>query len=127
MYDLLLDKKSKESYVAVLYFRLTGEIKYLNKVFSSQSIYFEVYNNLTSDEIVFDCESYTGDTLREYPANNHVPRKYVIFEPNKNNIKELKNTIKLLCAEKYTILVEKGVGNSDIVKYIKVDNGSRHN
>ncbi len=123
VYELLTDADSRRTYLAALMFRLTFDNDYLKAVVSDGKEYFECFHNLGSEEVVIDCGAYTGDTLQDYLSCNEVPRQYVLFEPDRANVEQLRKNIKEMHAEAYTVVHEKGVGETTKTLYLTEENG----
>ena len=89
-YSLLADEKSKEVFLNVLKFKISGNTDYL---FSTHSEKNEVYDSLlclSDDEYIVDLGAYDGDTIREFTA--YTNGRYNIisaFEPDGKNFKKL--------------------------------------
>lgn len=123
LYDMLTEKKSKRTLIAVLMYRLSFNNQYLNTVYSSPPEYFDIFNKLGNDETVIDCGGYIGDTLEEYLKYNSVPAKYIIYEPDKSNIENLEKNIASMNANSFTEVYFKGVGEKDDILYLKDERG----
>lgn len=93
-YALLADEKSRESFLNVLRFTVSGNTEYL---FSATSEKQEVYSDilkLTQEESIIDLGAYNGDTIREFlDATNGKYKKILALEPDEKNFRKLlKNT-----------------------------------
>lgn len=93
-FSLLHDEKSKESFLNVLQFTVSGNTDYL---FSAMSEKDEVYSGilkLTENERIIDLGAYNGDTIREFlDATNGRYGSILALEPDEKNFKKLlKNT-----------------------------------
>jgi len=90
-YELLADEKSKEDFLSVLRFKISGKTEYL---FSCQSEKQELYKEvlpLSENEVIVDLGAYDGDTIREFLAvtGGKYNRIYA-FEPDEKNYRKLK-------------------------------------
>ncbi len=88
-YSLLEDEESRRIYANTVYYKLTGDIKYL---FDAESDKNEVYEKLLCASTITtyaDLGAYNGDTVRELrrysPALSHV----VAFEPDRRSFRKL--------------------------------------
>ena len=97
IYDLLADTQSKQVFINVLSYKITGDISYLKQVFSDTK---EAYLNilkLDKDEIYVDLGAFNGDTVVEflhYTANCY--SKIYALEPDRKNFRKcIKNLIAL--------------------------------
>lgn len=95
VYDMLMDKKSKETFADVINFRLSGKIHYLNKNISTREEVFTDIIRLSNHEIYVDLGAYNGDTILEFLETvNYQYDKIIGLEPNFKNFKRLtKNTL----------------------------------
>ncbi len=89
-YSLLADEKSKEDYLNVLSYKISGKTEYLFKAHSDKmSVYSDILN-LGSDETIVDLGAYDGDTIREFTqATNGEYNKIIAFEPDSKNFRKL--------------------------------------
>ena len=89
-YGMLGDEKSKESYVNILNFKISGKTDYL---FSSHSEKSEVYEKLIplgDKEVIVDLGAYDGDTVREFlSATDGKYQRIYAFEPDAKNFRKL--------------------------------------
>lgn len=118
-YDILNDENSRQTYIAVLMYRLTYDARYLQAVYSSEAEYFEFFKNLSSEEVVVDCGAYIGDTLEQYLTYNNTPRKYILYEPDKYNIEKLKSFIENTQASEYTIVRDVGIADKNEILFFR--------
>lgn len=87
VYGMLADDTSRAIYASVVWYKLTGEAKYL---FDSCVNTDEIYSLIgESPQTVADLGAYNGDTVRE--AIKYFPglKKIYAFEPDKRNYKKL--------------------------------------
>lgn len=87
-YESLADGFSKNLYSSIIWFKLTGRMKYIMDFTSEMS---EIYSllNPEKNEVIIDAGAYNGDTLqesREYFSN--LKTAYAI-EPDRRNFKKL--------------------------------------
>ena len=87
-YDALCDAPSKNLFASVLYFKLTGDIRYLREFTVSPAACYEGFDK-SRLRLAVDAGAYTGDTVREIlriiPTLSHI---YGI-EADKKNFKKL--------------------------------------
>lgn len=97
VYDRLADEYSKQVYINVLSFKITGRLDYLRKCTSLPD---EAYNNilrLGHCETYVDLGAYTGDTIAEFLSyTNGRYQDIYALEPNKRNFKKLTENTKEL-------------------------------
>ncbi len=104
-YNLLADEKSKQTFLDVLNFKISGKTKYL---FSCQSEKDEVYKDilkLSQEESIVDLGAYDGDTIREFLAFTEGKYKSITaFEPDEKNFKKLeRKTAELERIERFNV------------------------
>ncbi len=143
-YELLADEKSRETFIDVLNFKVSGKTDWL---FSCQSEKSEVYKNilkLEDNENIVDLGAYDGDTIREFlGATDGKYESITAFEPDEKNFRKLEQkTQHLERIERYnlgagdkkeTLLFQKKAGrNSHLdesgipVNFDSVDNVVKH-
>ena len=90
VYSLLADDKSRQVYVNVLKYKITGDISFLRECCTPPD---EAYANIirpAEDEIYVDLGAYNGDTIRELLS--HTGGRYekiYALEPDKRNFRKL--------------------------------------
>lgn len=89
-FSLLADEKSRQVFLNVLNFKISGKTEYL---FSCQSEKGEVYGdilNLSESESIADLGAYDGDTIREFLSFTGGKYEHIFaFEPDAKNFKKL--------------------------------------
>lgn len=89
-FSLLADEKSRQVFLSVLNFKISGKPEYL---FSCQSEKSDVYENilrLSKNESIADLGAYDGDTIREFLSFTGGKYKSIFaFEPDAKNFKKL--------------------------------------
>ncbi len=93
-FSMLADEKSRETYVNLINFKISGKLDYLIPCFSEKH---EVYENILrpeKDEVIADLGAYNGDTVEEFlKAARGQVKKIFALEPDKKNFAKLmKNT-----------------------------------
>lgn len=70
---------------------LTGDLSYIDKnEINSHSYFSQDFYPITSDEVLFDCGAFTGDTIEDFVTfTNKKYKKIVAFEPDEKNVKRL--------------------------------------
>lgn len=139
-FSLLADERSRQTFVDVLNFKISGCCDFLFRCESEKS---EVYQNilrLEKNEIIADLGAYDGDTIREFL--NYTEEEYAhIFalEPDEKNFRKLKQKTEGLkeltlfnigaWSEEEVLLFEKKAGRNSAkssngipVKFNSVDN-----
>jgi FkbM family methyltransferase len=101
----LMDERSREIYKTYISSQMTGDIEAIQK-YSEINQYFADFMPDGYD-VFIDIGGYTGDTLIEAKKQLRSVKRYVVFEPDEDNIAALKNNI-----DKYSIanvqIIEKG-------------------
>ena len=89
-YDILCDEKSKEDYLDILRFKLSGDVKYLLKAHSEKMKLYDDVLPLSDDESIVDLGAYDGDTIREFlSVTDGKYRKIIALEPDEKNFRKL--------------------------------------
>ncbi len=89
-YDMLADERSKEDYLDILRFKLSGDVKYLLKAHSDKMKLYEDVLPLTDNESIVDLGAYDGDTIREFLTVTDGHYKSIIaLEPDEKNFRKL--------------------------------------
>ena len=90
VYNLLADEKSKEDYLNVLRYKISGKTEYLFKAHSEKmSVYSDILK-FTDSDIIVDLGAYDGDTIREFvSATDGKYGKIYAFEPDSKNFRKL--------------------------------------
>lgn len=104
-YNLLADEKSKEDYLNILRYKISGDTRYL---FSAHSDKMSVYSDilrLGKNETIVDLGAYDGDTVREFTAaTGGAYNKIIAFEPDSKNFRKLtEKTSHMANVERYNI------------------------
>ena len=122
-YELLADEESRENYIDILNFKVSGKIEYLFKAEKEKDFIYKEILKVGDNETFVDLGAYDGDTVREFVAacDGKYKRIYA-FEADEKNFKKLKaNTEELekiyafnLAAwdKKETLLFEKKKGRN---------------
>lgn len=97
-FELLADEKSKEDYLNVLRYKISGKTEYLFKAHSDKmSVYSDILC-LGSEETIVDLGAYDGDTIREFvQATKGSYNKIIAFEPDGKNFRKLTEKTRGLC------------------------------
>ena len=89
-YEMLCDDKSKEDYLDILRFKLSGDVKYLIKAHSEKMKLYDDVLPLSDNESIVDLGAYDGDTIREFLAVTDGKYKNIIaLEPDEKNFRKL--------------------------------------
>ena len=89
-YDMLCDEKSKEDFINILRFKLSGDVKYLLKAHSEKMKLYEDVLPLSENESIVDLGAYDGDTIREFLTVTGGKYKNIIaLEPDEKNFRKL--------------------------------------
>ncbi|MBQ7595954.1 MAG: FkbM family methyltransferase [Clostridia bacterium] len=121
-FALLADEESRQNYINILNFKVSGKIDYL---FKSEKNKREIYKDvlgINGSEVFVDLGAYNGDTIEEFIDAAGTYKKIFAFEADANNFKKLqKNTKNLKNIElfnlaawnkKETLLFEKKKGRN---------------
>lgn len=97
-YEMLCDEKSKEDYLDILRFKLSGDVKYLIKTHSEKMKLYEEVLPLSEDETIIDLGAYDGDTIREFlSVTDGKYKKIIALEPDVKNFRKLERKTEELC------------------------------
>ena len=89
-YSLLSDEKSKQSYIDILNFKVSGKTEYLFKCERKKEEIYADYLCPNDDEILMDLGAYDGDTIREFlNVTDNKYRKIYAVEADEKNYKKL--------------------------------------
>lgn len=89
-YDMLEDEKSREGYVNILNFKISGKTDYLFSTHSEKNEVYESLIPLEEKETIVDLGAYDGDTIREFlAATKGRYEKIYAFEPDEKNFRKL--------------------------------------
>lgn len=105
VYSLLQDEKSRQTYIDIINFKISGKVEYL---FASQTPKSEVYENIilpVEGDIFMDLGAYDGDTVTEFAEfSKNKYKKIIAVEPDAKNFKKLiKNTGDMQNMETYNV------------------------
>lgn len=94
VYNRLADEKSKEVYVNILNFKVSGKVEYLLNSFCDKNEVYSDILKLENNETIVDLGAYDGDTIREFTSfTNGKYNKIIALEPDAKSYKKLvKNT-----------------------------------
>ena len=89
-YDMLCEEKSKEDFLDILRFKLSGDVKYLLRAHSEKIKLYDDIFPLTDNEFIVDLGAYDGDTIREFlTVTNGKYKKIIALEPDEKNFRKL--------------------------------------
>lgn len=126
-YSLLADEGSKQLFIEFLNWKITGDISIINRNYHNKSWleYFDESIIPTSDNYCYiDVGAYTGDSICRFLA--FVNGKYnqiIAFEPDKNNMNELKTLIRNGRLERIKLICE-GLWSKETEKIFYKRSGS---
>lgn len=97
VYSMLADDKSKETFINLINFKISGKLDYLLPCFSEKSEVYTDILKLGENEIIADLGAYNGDTVEEFlKFTNGRADKIFALEPDRKNFAKLeKNTAHL--------------------------------
>lgn len=123
VYEILDDKKSKQTYLNVLAYRLTADKKYIKNAYTDEPQYFiQGFCGEKDQAIYLDGGAYTGDTFLEYCKYNSPPDKAYLFEPDEANLGRLYVNVKPFRDKTDIIVIKKGIYNIETELYFKSGN-----
>lgn len=94
VYNMLADQASKNAFIDVINYKISGKINYLSNCTTQRDEVFENIIKLNNNEVFVDLGAYNGDTIAEFlEKTNNNYKKIIAFEPDKNNFKKLKNFV----------------------------------
>lgn len=89
-YNLLADERSKEDFLHILNFKISGKVSYLFEAEYEKHLLYEEILQLDENEVIVDLGAYDGDTIREFTAfTGGRYNKIIAFEPDEKNYKKL--------------------------------------
>lgn len=89
-YSLLSDEKSRQSFIDILNFKVSGKTEYLFKCERKKEEIYSDYLRPNDDEILMDLGAYDGDTVREFLSiTDNKYRKIYAVEADEKNYKKL--------------------------------------
>lgn len=89
-YNLLADERSKEDFLRILNFKISGKVSYLFESEYEKHLLYEEILQLDENEVIVDLGAYDGDTIREFTAfTGGRYNKIIAFEPDEKNYKKL--------------------------------------
>ena len=96
VYELLADEESKRIYENVIFYKLTGDIKYLWESESDKQAVYEEILDCKSISSFVDLGAYNGDTIREMLHFNPNLRSAIALEPDARNFRKLNEYVQTL-------------------------------
>lgn len=104
-YDMLYDEKSKEDFLNVLKYKISGKTDYLFKSHSDKMRVYSEILRLDENETVVDLGAYDGDTIRELTLSTGGRyQKIIAFEPDSKNFRKLmEKTANMQNIERYNL------------------------
>lgn len=94
VYNNLADDRSKEVYINIINYKISGKVDYLYKSFDEKSVVYDEILCLSAKESIVDLGAYDGDTIREFLHASGGQYKHITaVEADEKNFKKLvKNT-----------------------------------
>ena len=91
----LSDWKSKKEFLKILSYKVCGSEKTLKfNTENSNNQYFTNFINIDKNSTIIDVGAYDGDTIKSILSWKKEFKKIIAFEPEKENFKKLKKTIR---------------------------------
>ncbi len=94
VYRMLADNESRQVYLNVIQFKISGNIHYLEKICSPPGKILRMVLRLSRNESFMDVGAYNGDTLQEFLR--YTDKKYYLIhaiEPDQKSFRKLENYI----------------------------------
>ncbi len=89
-YNLLSDEKSRQDYINVLFYKISGDIRFLFEAHSEKMRVYSEILSLGESETIVDLGAYDGDTIREFlAATDGKYKKIIALEPDSKNFRKL--------------------------------------
>ncbi|MBR6531147.1 MAG: FkbM family methyltransferase [Clostridia bacterium] len=89
-YSLLSDEFSRQSFIDVLNFKVSGKVEYLFKCEKQKAEIYSEYLKLNENEIFMDLGAYDGDTVREFlQATGGRYNRIIAVEADEKNYRKL--------------------------------------
>lgn len=89
-YSLLYDERSKQDFINILNFKISGKVSYLFSCEYEKELLYKEILRLSENESIVDLGAYDGDTIREFlSATNGHYKKITAFEPDEKNFRKL--------------------------------------
>lgn len=93
-YSLLSDDFSRQSYIDILNFKVSGKVEYLFKCQKNKEEIYSEYLKLGKNEIFMDLGAYDGDTVREFlQATDGKYERIIAVEADEKNYRKLTDKI----------------------------------
>ncbi len=101
VYQLLADEPSRQVYLDILRYKLSGDIQYLYRCHSPKETVWTELLSPTQAEFFVDCGAYTGDTVEEFLVQCSGEYAGILaLEPDRRNFKKLLQTVSTLDPKK---------------------------
>lgn len=89
-YSLLSDDFSRQSFIDVLNFKVSGKVEYLFRCQKAKEDVYSEYLRLGDEEIFMDLGAYDGDTVREFiQATDGKYKRIIAVEADEKNYRKL--------------------------------------
>ncbi len=88
-YELLSDEESRRIYENVILYKLTGNIRYLDKAVCSKDTVYRELLCASGFKCTADLGAYNGDTIRELIPYSPSLKKVFAFEPDRRSFRKL--------------------------------------
>ena len=122
LYSKLEDDFSRQTMVAFLNTRISGDLDLLRDVdLPEKEQYFPDFIRFSDQESVVDCGAYIGDTLEMFLKHAGDVKRYFAFECDPDNYEKMRS--KFGGSDNITLL-SSGVSDSDSIAYVDFDGGS---
>lgn len=105
VYSMLADEKSRETFINLINFKISGKLDYLLPSFSEKSEVYENILKLSDKETIVDAGAYNGDTVEEFLSfTGGTAKKIFALEPDRKNFAKLvRNTENLPFVEQMNV------------------------
>ncbi|MEE0945892.1 MAG: FkbM family methyltransferase [Acutalibacteraceae bacterium] len=118
VYSSLADEISKKVFENTVYFKLTGDFKYLKEIETQRSEVFDVLS--LKGERFLDLGAFNGDTVEEFLLYDKQYKSITALEPDSRNFRKLKDNTKDI---KNVTLINAAVDSSEGTVLISKNKG----
>lgn len=123
VYGRLADAVSRETFAAVLNYKLSGKLLYLESCTTKRNDDLKEIFSFGDSETYVDAGAYNGDTIQEFlELTDHQYKKILALEPDPKNFKKLEENIRQKAIEN-TVCIPAGVWSTCGIMELKGNGG----
>jgi len=116
IYNLLADEKSKQTFLNVIKYKISGKLEYLFECEVANTEPQSTFLEKRGEEIFLDLGAYNGDTALDFAAGNPDYQKILAVEPDRKTFKKLtKNTENLRNIECFNLCISNFSGKGKFI------------